>query len=96
MRKPQDWERTLRLYENQYNIILSVFFVAFVLTVPFLGILGKKLRPNRVLPAMIFAFGCFTVLVTSVMGFGWLLTIRWFLGMAESAFLPLVTGHPTT
>ncbi|MCJ1420144.1 hypothetical protein MMC32_006501 [Xylographa parallela] len=54
-------EKTLGLVGNQYNIILSVFFVPYVLTAPFLGILGKKLGPNRVLPAMMFTFGCFTL-----------------------------------
>ncbi len=32
---------------NQYNTILSIFFIPYVLTAPFLGILGKKLGPNR-------------------------------------------------
>lgn len=89
-------EKTLSLKGNQYNIILSVFFVPYVLTAPFLGILGKKLGPNRVLPAMMFSFGCFTVMVTAVMNFGGLMTIRWFLGMSESAFFPLVIYYLTT
>jgi hypothetical protein len=37
-----------------------------------------------------FSFGCFTLLVVAVMNFGGLMTIRWFLGMSESAFFPLV------
>ena len=89
-------EKTLKLQGHQYNTILSVFFVPYVLTAPFLGILGKKLGPNRVLPAMMFSFGCFTVLVTAVMNFGGLMTIRWFLGMSESAFFPLVIYYLTT
>ena len=89
-------EKTLGLKGHQYNTILSVFFVPYVLTAPFLGILGKKLGPNRVLPAMMFSFGCFTILVTAVMNFGGLMTIRWFLGMSESAFFPLVIYYLTT
>ena len=89
-------EKTLDMHGDQYNIILSVFFVPYVLTAPFLGILGKKLGPNRVLPTMMFSFGCFTVLVTTVMNFSGLLAIRWFLGMAESAFFPLVIYYLTT
>ena len=89
-------EKTLGLKGNQYNTILSVFFVPYVLTAPFLGILGKRLGPNRVLPAMMFSFGCFTILVTGVMNFGGLMTIRWFLGMSESAFFPLVIYYLTT
>ncbi|KAL8695509.1 MAG: hypothetical protein Q9218_000087 [Villophora microphyllina] len=89
-------EKTLGLKDDQYNIILSVFFIPYVLTAPFLAILGKKYGPNRVLPWMMFCFGCFTLLVTAVMNFGGLMTIRWFLGMSESAFFPLVICYQTT
>lgn len=89
-------EKTLRLKDHQYNLILSVFFVPYVLTAPFLAILGKKYGPNRVLPLMMFCFGCFTLLVTAVMNFGGLMTLRWFLGMSESAFFPLVIYYQTT
>lgn len=80
---------------NEYNIILSVFFVPYVLTAPFLGMLGKIYGPSRVLPAMMFAFGSMTLLVAAVYNFGGLLAIRWFLGMAESAFFPLVIYYQT-
>ena len=89
-------EKTLKLKGDQYNIILSVFFVPYVLTAPFLSIAGKKFGPNRVLPLMMFCFGCFTLLVTSVKNFGGLMAIRWLLGMAESAFFPLVIYYQTT
>lgn len=69
---------------NQYNIILSIFFVPYVLTAPFLGILGKKYGPSRVLPAMMFTFGSMTLLVVTVQNFSGLFALRWFLGMAES------------
>jgi len=89
-------EKDLNLGDHGYNIILSVFFVPYVLTAPFLGILGKKYGPNKVLPCMMFSFGCFTLLVAAVKNFSGLLAIRWFLGMAESAFFPLVLYYQTT
>ncbi|PKX92394.1 putative MFS transporter [Aspergillus novofumigatus IBT 16806] len=89
-------EKTLNLKGNEYNLILSIFFIPYVLTAPFLGILGKKYGPNRVLPCMMFAFGLCTVLVVAVFNFSGLLAIRWFLGMAESAFFPLVIYYLTT
>ena len=69
---------------NQYNIIISIFFVPYVLTAPFLAILGKKYGPSRVLPAMMFTFGSMTLLVVAVQNFAGLFALRWFLGMAES------------
>ena len=89
-------DSSLNLQGNQYNIILSVFFVPYVLTAPFLGILGKKYGPNRVLPLMMLCFGLVTTMVTVVKNFAGLMTIRWFLGMAESAFFPLVIYYQTT
>ncbi|ERF68684.1 hypothetical protein EPUS_05745 [Endocarpon pusillum Z07020] len=44
--KPAAWKKnTQSRISNQYNIVLSVFFVPYVLTAPFLGILGKKDGP---------------------------------------------------
>lgn len=81
---------------NQYNLILSIFFVPYVLTAPVLAILGKKYGPNRVLPIMMFCFGTCTLCVAAVKNFGGLMAIRWFLGMSESAFFPLVIYYQTT
>ncbi|CAI7625116.1 unnamed protein product [Penicillium pancosmium] len=89
-------EDTLGLHGNQYNLILSIFFVPYVLTAPFLGLLGKKIGPNIVLPCMMLVFGTCTVLVVAVFNFSGLFAIRWFLGMAESAFFPLVIYYQTT
>lgn len=83
-------EKDLKLGTHGYNIILSIFFIPYVLTAPFLGILGKKYGPNIVLPCMMLGFGSFTLLVAAVKNFSGLLALRWFLGMAESAFFPLV------
>jgi MFS family permease len=77
-------EKTLKLKDDQYNLILSIFFIPYVLTAPFLAILGKKYGPNKVLPIMMFCFGCFTLLIAAVKNFAGLMTLRWFLGMSES------------
>lgn len=87
---------TLSLKGNQYNLLLSIFFVPYVLTAPFLGLLGKKYGPNIVLPCMMLVFGICTTLVVAVFNFSGLFAIRWFLGMAESAFFPLVIYYQTT
>lgn len=94
--KTHGLEKTLGLKGTQYNTILSVFFVPYVLTAPFLGILGKQYGPNRVLPLMMFAFGSCTLLVTAAKNFAGIMTLRWFLGMSESAFFPLVIYYQTT
>ncbi|KAJ5642669.1 transporter [Penicillium lividum] len=89
-------EDSLHLVGNQYSTVLSIFYVPYVLTAPFLGLLGKKFGPNRVLPCMMCAFGLCTILMVAVNNFSGLLAIRWFLGMSESAFFPLVIYYQTT
>lgn len=89
-------EDTLKLTGQDYSIVTGIFFVPYVLTAPFLGILGKKYGPSRVLPLMMVGFGTCTVCAIAVMNFGGLVAVRWFLGMCESAFFPLVIYYMTT
>ena len=89
-------EKDLNLQGNQYNLILSIFFIPFVLTSPFLGALGKMYGPSRILPLMMFTFGSMTLLTVAATNFGGLMALRWILGMAESAFFPLVIYYQTT
>lgn len=93
--KTNGLEKSLGLEGNQYNILLSVFFIPYVLTAPFLGIAGKKYGPSRVLPCMMFCFGMVTLLVVVCHNFSGLFALRWFLGMSESAFFPLVIYYQT-
>ncbi|KAK3698040.1 hypothetical protein LTR37_017156 [Vermiconidia calcicola] len=81
---------------NKYNILLSIFFIPYVLTAPFLGMVGKIYGPSRVLPAMMFTFGLMTLLTAAAFNWGGLVALRWFLGMAESAFFPLVIYYQTS
>lgn len=81
---------------NQYNIIVSIFFVPYVLFAPPCAMLGKRYGPHRALPCMMFGFGSMTLLMASVRNFSGVFALRWFLGMAESAFFPLVIYYLTT
>ncbi|KAK5172974.1 uncharacterized protein LTR77_003096 [Saxophila tyrrhenica] len=81
---------------NKYNILLSIFFIPYVLSAPFLGMLGKIYGPSRMLPIMMFTFGSMTLLTAATFNWGGLVALRWFLGMAESAFFPLVIYYQTS
>ncbi|KAF2114504.1 major facilitator superfamily domain-containing protein [Lophiotrema nucula] len=94
--KTNGLEHDLHFKSNQYNIILSVFYVPYVIFAPPIGMLGKKYGPHRVLPIMMFSFGSATLLSAAVHNFAGMMTLRWFLGMAESAFFPLVIYYLTT
>lgn len=75
---------------------MSIFFVPYVLFAPPFAMLGKKYGPHRALPVMMFCFGSMTLLVAAAHNFGGVFALRWFLGMAEGAFFPLVIYYLTT
>ncbi|KAH8893032.1 MFS transporter [Thozetella sp. PMI_491] len=88
--------KDLGLTGDQYNQIVSIFFVPYVLFAPPLAMVGKKFGPARVLPVMMFTFGSMTILTACVHNYSGIFALRWFLGMAESAFFPLVIYYLTT
>ncbi|KAJ5902689.1 hypothetical protein N7495_003217 [Penicillium taxi] len=90
-----DW-KDLHFKPNQYNLLLSIFFVPYVIFAPPFAMLGKKFSPARVLPILMFFFGSFTLLSSATNNFGGMFALRWFLGMSEAAFFPLVIYYLTT
>ncbi|KAL4782187.1 major facilitator superfamily domain-containing protein [Aspergillus varians] len=86
----------LNFKPGQYNLLLSIFFVPYVIFAPPFAMLGKRFSPGRVLPILMFCFGSFTLLASSTKNFGGIFALRWFLGMSESAFFPLVIYYLTT
>ncbi|KAK8040970.1 MFS general substrate transporter [Apiospora phragmitis] len=81
---------------GQYNLILAIFFVPYVIFAPPLAMVGKKFGPARVLPILMCSFGCMTLLTAAAKNFSGIFALRWFLGMSESAFFPLVIYYLTT
>jgi MFS family permease len=81
---------------SQYNLLLSIFFVPYVVFAPPIAMLGKRLSPAKVISGMMFCFGVFTLLSAAVSNFSGLFALRWFLGMSEAAFFPLVVYYQTT
>jgi MFS family permease len=67
-----------------------------VIFAPPIAMLGKRFSPARVLPILMFSFGSFTLIASSTKNFGGMFALRWFLGMAEAAFFPLVIYYLTT
>ncbi|KAJ1323548.1 MFS transporter ACS family allantoate permease [Microdochium nivale] len=86
----------LNFAPGQYNLLVSIFFVPYVVFAPPVAILGKKYGPARVLPILMFTFGSMTLLAACATNFGGLFALRFFLGMAESGFFPLVIYYLTT
>ncbi|OGE55808.1 hypothetical protein PENARI_c004G03057 [Penicillium arizonense] len=94
--KTDGMTKDLNFKPNEYNLLLSIFFVPFVVFAPPFSMLGKKFSPARVLPILMFSFGSFTILSSAAHNFGGMFALRWFLGMSEAAFFPLVIYYLTT
>lgn len=94
--KTDGLDEDLHLVGNQYNLLLSLFYIPFVLTAPGMNMLTKKFGAKLVLPISMIIFGGMAMLSAAVKNFGGLLTTRWFLGMAESGFYPGVIFYLTT
>jgi len=86
----------LNFKEGQYNLIVSIFFVPFVIFAPPFAMLAKKYNPARALPIMMFTFGSMTLCTAAAQNFHGVFALRWFLGMAEAAFFPTVIYYLTT
>jgi MFS family permease len=89
-------EKDLHFKGNQYNILLSIFVIPFVLTAPGMNLLTKRYGAKYILPSAMLIFGAMAMISAACTNFGQLLTTRWFLGMAESGFYPGVIFYLTT
>ena len=74
----------LNFKPGQYNLLLSIFFVPYVIFAPPFAMLGKKFSPARVLPCLMFTFGSMTLLSAAAQNFSGIFALRWFLGMYAS------------
>lgn len=86
----------LHFKTGQYNLIVGIFFVPYVIFAPPFAMLAKKYGASRALPIMMFCFGSLTLLTAATHNFSGIFALRWFLGMAESAFFPVVIYYLTT
>ncbi|KAK3385226.1 major facilitator superfamily domain-containing protein [Podospora didyma] len=88
--------KDLGFQPGQYNLVISIFFVPYVVFAPPVAMLGKRFGPARVLPILMFTFGSMTLLSAATTNFGGIFALRFILGMAEAGFFPLVIFYLTT
>ncbi|CCE83117.1 Piso0_003689 [Millerozyma farinosa CBS 7064] len=86
--KTDGLDKDLSISGSNWNIMLSIFYIPFVLFAFPLSLFIKRYNAANVVPVLMFGFGCVTLLVVSAFNFSSLMAARWFLGMFESAFLP--------
>lgn len=86
----------LNMEEDQWNILLSIFYIPFVLCALPLSLVIKKFTAAVVIPILMVGFGGLSLICAAVVNFGGLMAVRWFLGMCESAFFPGIIFYLST
>lgn len=81
-------EKDTHLVGNQFNVLLTLFYVTYVLVEVPSNIVLKKMQPNRWIPLLVFLWGIVTILTCVVKDFKDLVIIRLFLGICEGGLLP--------
>ncbi|KAK4057223.1 hypothetical protein OIO90_001718 [Microbotryomycetes sp. JL221] len=71
-----------------YNLILTSFYIAYVIAEIPSNLLCKVIGPGRFMPLLIFLFGLFSLCFAFVNNFGQAFAVRFLLGLAEAGVLP--------
>ncbi|KAJ0418652.1 major facilitator superfamily domain-containing protein [Aspergillus carlsbadensis] len=85
----------LHMSGQEYNWCLTVFFFTYVAFELPSNLLLKKLRPSRLLPLLMVAWGIVMTLMGIVQGYHGLLIARLFLGVAEAGLYPGIAYYIT-
>uniref|UniRef100_A0A8H8CJW7 Major facilitator superfamily (MFS) profile domain-containing protein n=1 Tax=Psilocybe cubensis TaxID=181762 RepID=A0A8H8CJW7_PSICU len=89
-------EKDTHLKGNQFNTVLAVFYVSYLLVELPSNMLLKKMKPNRWIPLLVCLWGVITTLSALVKNFSGLVVIRLFLGSFEGGLLPGIILYLST
>lgn len=77
----------------QYNVLLSAFYVSYVVFEIPSTMLTKLLGPGKWIPLMTFLFGLLSMCTGFVESYGAGIAVRFLLGMAEAGMLPSIAFY---
>lgn len=89
-------QEDLGISGEQWNLMLSIFYIPFVLFAFPLSLVIKRFNASRVIPILAFTFGSINLLLVSAFNFGGLMAGRFFLGLCEAPILPGVIYYLST
>ncbi|CAI7578767.1 hypothetical protein N7533_003159 [Penicillium manginii] len=81
-------EKDLGIHGNQYNTIISLFFVGYILTQIPTNMILNKMRPSLFLPAVMCGWAIVSAATGAVQNYRGLLALRFILGFVEAPFFP--------
>ncbi|CAR23185.1 KLTH0E03146p [Lachancea thermotolerans CBS 6340] len=89
-------DKDLSIEGQQWNNMLSIFYIPFVLFAFPLSLVIKKYNAANVIPILMFIFGSISLLSATAFNYGSLMAARWFLGICESAFFSGIIYYLST
>ncbi|KAF9055247.1 MFS transporter [Hymenopellis radicata] len=89
-------EEDTHLTGNQFNIVLAVFYVTYLLVELPSNWVMKRMKPDRWIPLLVCVWGFVTTMTCFVHSFGGLIAIRMCLGLCEGGLLPGIILYLST
>lgn len=81
-------EYDLHLTSPQYSLVLSIFFVGYLLWEVPSNMMLSRSKPAIFLPTIMFIWGAMSIGVKGVTSLGGMVAFRFFLGIVEAGFFP--------
>ncbi|CEP60803.1 uncharacterized protein LALA0_S01e19328g [Lachancea lanzarotensis] len=94
--KTDHLDKDLGIEGQDWNNMLSIFYIPFVIFAIPLSLVIKKYNAANVIPILMFTFGSISLLAATAFNYGSLMAARWFLGICESAFFPGIIYYLST
>ncbi|GMM35165.1 hypothetical protein DASC09_024900 [Saccharomycopsis crataegensis] len=79
-------EEDTNLHGTQYNTVIAIFFVGYVLMQVFTNLLLNKVRPSIFLPCVMICWATVSACSGAVQSYGGWIAVRFILGFVESPF----------
>ncbi|KAF5495361.1 MFS transporter prlL [Colletotrichum siamense] len=83
-----DFEKDIGLVGTQYNTIISVFFVGYILTQVPTNMILNKMRPSIFLPVVMCCWAVVSASTGAVQNYTGAVVLRFLLGFVEAPFFP--------
>jgi MFS family permease len=80
------FEKDLGLHGSQYNTIISIFFVGYILTQIPTNMILDKVRPSLFLPVIMCCWGAVSACSGAVQNYQGMIVLRFLLGFVEAPF----------
>lgn len=80
------FEEDLGLVGTQYNTIISIFFVGYILTQVPTNMILNKMRPSIFLPCIMCMWAGVSAATGAVQNYTGMIVLRFFLGFVEAPF----------